>query len=79
MISNSEFCSDLSVKNGKNKNIFKDIRPPKMYVLYIFYQKTTGFYVDCATSKQRVNQEIEKQDLGNWGSNTGGKQKKFPG
>lgn len=50
MISNSEFCSHLSVKGGENKNKFKVIRAPKMYILYFLYQKTTGFDVECATS-----------------------------
>ena len=63
MISNSEFCSHLSVKGGENKNIFKVIRAPKMYVLYILHQKTTGFDVECATSNQRINQESRKHSL----------------
>lgn len=63
MISNSEFCSHLSVKGGENKNIFKVIRAPKLYILYTLYQKTTGFDVECATSNQRVSQEIKKHSL----------------
>lgn len=63
MISNSEFCSHLSVKGGVNKNIFKVIRAPKMYILYILHQKTTGSDVEYATSNQRINQESKKHSL----------------